>query len=234
MALIGDPVFNPLDERLRALPALANRPSGLINRSGVGYRRLPFAQEEIQHIQSLMPRESVLVRTGFDANRAFILRGGLQGFDFLHIASHGLIDPEDGGRAALVLSLYDRKGNRIDGFLRARDIDTLDLSFRLVVLSACETGLGEELRGEGQVGLAQSFLAAGADDVVASLWSVPDDRTFELMSGFYRRLLRDGLSPAQALRQAQIAGWKDPDYRSPYYWAGFMIQGRGGTGPPGF
>lgn len=233
MALIGDPVFNPLDERLRALPALADRPSGLINRSGVGYRRLPFAQEEIQHIQSLMPRESVLVRTGFDANRAFILRGGLQGFDLLHIASHGLIDPEDGGRAALVLSLYDRKGNRIDGFLRARDIDTLDLSFRLVVLSACETGLGEELRGEGQVGLAQSFLAAGADDVVASLWSVPDDRTFELMSGFYKRLFREGLSPAQALRQAQIKAWRDPDYRAPYYWAGFTIQGRGAPAAPG-
>lgn len=233
LALIGDPVFTPVDERLLALPAWTDRPPGLIDRSSLGYRRLPNTQLEIERIQALAPRGSVLVRTGFDANRDFIMQGGLRGFDILHIASHARVDPGDGGRAALVLSLYNRDGHRIEGFLRARDIDALRLSARLIVLSACQTGLGEDLRGEGQVGLAQSFLAAGADDVVASLWNVPDDRTYELMSGFYDRLLREGLSPPQALRQAQLAAWHDPEYRSPYYWAGFTIQGRGAPATPG-
>jgi CHAT domain-containing protein len=93
------------------------------------------------------------------------------------------------------------------------------------VLSACKTGLGKEIKGEGLVGLTRGFFYAGAPRVVARLWKVDVRATAELMKLFYRRMLRDGLSPAAALRSAQIDMWKQPRWAAPYYWAGFTLQG---------
>jgi hypothetical protein len=106
------------------------------------------------------------------------------------------------------------------------DIYNLDLPLELVVLSACNTGLGKEVRGEGLVGLTQGFMYAGAAGVVASLWKVDDDATAELMKNFYEAMFNEGLTPSAALRKAQLDLSRQNRWRSPYFWAGFVIQGQ--------
>jgi CHAT domain-containing protein len=119
----------------------------------------------------------------------------------------------------------NRSGQPEPGFLRANDIYNLKLRADLVVLSACETGLGKEIRGEGIVGLTRGFMYAGVPRVIVSLWSVNDRATEELMAAFYQKLLKDKLAPAEALRQAQIAMLRNVRWSSPYYWAAFVQQG---------
>jgi CHAT domain-containing protein len=92
-------------------------------------------------------------------------------------------------------------------------------------LSACQTGLGKEIKGEGLVGLTRGFMYAGAARVVASLWEVNDVATAELMKRFYRHMLQDGMRPSAALHAAQIEMWKKPQWQSPFYWGGFILQG---------
>jgi CHAT domain-containing protein len=110
-------------------------------------------------------------------------------------------------------------------FAQYRIVHFLKLGARLVVLSACETALGKEVKGEGLEGLTRGFMYAGARQVVASLWQVDDVATAELMQSFYEGMLKHGLKPAAALRQAQIAMWKQTRHAAPYFWAGFVMQG---------
>jgi CHAT domain-containing protein len=132
------------------------------------------------------------------------------------------VNPELSG---LVFSLVDPQGRPQEGFLRLHEIYGLRLETELVTLSACRTAFGRELRGEGLAGLSQGFLAAGASRVLASLWDVDDRATAELMTRFYTALLVEQRPAADALRQAQAALRRDPRWRSPYYWAGFVLQG---------
>jgi CHAT domain-containing protein len=125
----------------------------------------------------------------------------------------------------LIFSLYDEKGGARDGFLRAHEVFNLNLPADLVVLSACRTGLGKEVRGEGIVGLTRGFMYAGAARVLVSLWDVSDRATSELMGRFYEGMLKRKLRPAAALRAAQLAMARDPRFKAPYYWAGFVLQG---------
>ncbi|MGH9845294.1 MAG: CHAT domain-containing protein, partial [Blastocatellia bacterium] len=111
------------------------------------------------------------------------------------------------------------------GYLRAHEIYNLNLASELVVLSACETGLGKQIKGEGLVSLTRGFMYAGAARVVVSLWNVDDEATAELMAAFYRKVLKEGRSPATALRAAQLAMWSTEKWRAPYYWAAFTLQG---------
>ena len=141
------------------------------------------------------------------------------------MASHALIDSRRPAFSGIVLSLVDRLGNPQNGFLGLEDIYNLNLSADLVVLSACETGLGKNVQGEGLVGLARGFMFAGAPRLVVSLWQVPDRATAELMKEFYRGMLTEKLRPLAALRRAQMNLAKDPRWSSPYYWAGFTLQG---------
>ena len=108
--------------------------------------------------------------------------------------------------------------------LRVHEIDDLRLDANLVVLSACQTALGKDVRGEGLVGLTQAFLVGGASSVLVSLWKVDDRASAELMSQFYRYLV-EGLSPAAALKLAQVRMIESEPWRSPYYWSGFILQG---------
>jgi CHAT domain-containing protein len=124
-----------------------------------------------------------------------------------------------------VLSLVDQQGRRRNGFLGLRDIYNLNLRAELVVLSACETGLGKEITGEGLVGLTRGFMYAGANRVVASLWNINDQATAKLMADFYRAMEKQGMTAAAALRAAQIAMWRQKRWRFPYYWAAFQVQG---------
>jgi CHAT domain-containing protein len=187
--------------------------------------RLPFSREEAELISAIVPGEAGMKALDFRANRATAMSGELNQYRMIHFATHGLLDSERPELSGLVFSLVDETGKAQDGFLRLHEIYNLRLPAELVVLSACQTGLGKEIKGEGLIGLTRGFMYAGALRVVASLWQVDDVATSELMQRFYRGMLRDGLRPAAALRAAQIEMWKQRQWQSPYYWGAFVLQG---------
>jgi CHAT domain-containing protein len=143
----------------------------------------------------------------------------------VHLATHGLLDSEHPDLSGLVLSLVDESGTPRDGFLRMHEIYNLRLPADLVVLSACQTALGRDIRGEGLFGLTRGFMYAGARRVVASLWQVDDESTAELMKRFYRAMLKERRRPADALRMAQLELSQARRWSAPFYWAGFVLQG---------
>ena len=219
LALVAAPVMRSDDKRLAGSPVSGDQP---LRQELVA--PLPHAAEEATAILQLVEGAAVSSALGFEANREFVFGGALADARIVHFATHGYLDDAHGELSGLVLAQFDDAGRRIDGYLWAYEIYQLDLRADLVVLSACETALGEAIRGEGLVGLTQGFLYAGANRVMVSLWSVNDRATARLMKHFYRGLLRHGLHPAEALRQAQIElrreGWT-----APYYWAPFVLQG---------
>jgi CHAT domain-containing protein len=196
----------------------------LTNERG-GFSRLPFSREEAEAITSLVAKNSLMKATDFQANRATATSEELSRYRIVHFATHGLLNSQQPELSGLVLSLIDETGKPQDGFLRMQEIYNLNLPADLIVLSACQTALGKEIKGEGLVGLTRGFMYAGAQRVVASLWQVDDLATAELMKRFYRGILKDGLRPAQALRNAQLELLKQKRWSSPYFWAPFFIQG---------
>ncbi|MBI1765854.1 MAG: tetratricopeptide repeat protein [Acidobacteria bacterium] len=161
----------------------------------------------------------------FQANRATVTSGELGRYRIVHLATHAYFDSERPELSAILLSLVDENGQPQDGFLRAHEVYNFNLPAELVVLSACETGLGKQVRGEGLIGLTRGFMYAGAARVAVTLWAVSDKGTSELMARFYRNLLQDKQRPAAALRAAQIALWQEQRWQAPYYWAPFVLQG---------
>ncbi len=123
------------------------------------------------------------------------------------------------------MSMVDYKGNPVNSFLRLIDIFNLKLAANLVVLSACQTAMGQNIQGEGMVGLTRGFMYAGAQRVAVSLWSVDDEGTAVSIQKFYRKMLQEKLAPAAALRAAQMEMMQDEKWKSPYYWAAFSLQG---------
>ncbi len=226
-AILADPIFSPTDERLQF--PLSRGKGGRWERGpggeGPALERLPYTATEAEDIVRLIPRGQALLALGPAASRDLVLAGGLRRYRILHFATHGLLHPVLPERSGIVLSLFDEKGKRLDGFLSAPDVAALDLPAETVVLSACQTGLGREMRGEGLVGLTHAFFRAGARRVVVSTWKVRDRATAELMARFYRHLLGDGLPPAAALRAAQLSIRNEPQWHAPYFWAGFSLQG---------
>lgn len=236
VAVIADPVFSSTDERLGTKTRGAKQVEGdgsaktriiehLADDSGLVIRRLKFTRQEADQILAQAPRAKNLSAIDFKANRAMATGGELSKYRYVHFATHGYIDSERPDLSAIVLSLVDAEGKPQDGFLRTHDIYNLNLPAELVVLSACETGLGKQIKGEGLVGLTQGFMYAGARRVVVSLWNVNDKATAELMARFYRGMLRENKTPAAALRTAQMEMSQQIQWRSPYYWAAFVLQG---------
>jgi CHAT domain-containing protein/Tfp pilus assembly protein PilF len=238
VAVIADPVFSAEDERLgvQTKAGAAKQVLGddsantrliehLADDSGLIIRRLKFTRQEADRILAEAPRARNFRAIDFKANRATATGGELSKYRYVHFATHGYIDSERPDLSAIVLSLVDKDGKPEDGFLRAHDIYNLNLPAEVVVLSACETGLGKQVKGEGLVGLTQGFMYAGARRVVVSLWNVNDKATAELMARFYRGMLRENKTPAAALRTAQLEMSQQGKWRSPYYWAAFVLQG---------
>jgi CHAT domain-containing protein/tetratricopeptide (TPR) repeat protein len=190
-----------------------------------GLTRLVFSRQEAEGIFALVPGGKGLKATDFDASRSLVLSGELSRYRILHFATHGMLNSEHPELSGLVFSLVDREGRQQDGFLRLHEVYNLQLNAGLIVLSACETGLGKEIKGEGLIGLTRGFMYSGVPRVVASLWNVDDLATAELMKLFYRSLLKDGLPAAAALRAAQVEMSRQKRWASPYYWAGFVLQG---------
>ncbi len=196
-----------------------------LSKARAGLTRLLFSREEAEAIYTLTPGGTGLKATDFKANRAMAMSDELSQYRIVHFATHSLLNSENPELSGLVLSLIDEAGKPQDGFLRLHEIYNLKLQAELVVLSACQTGLGKEIKGEGLVGLTRGFMYAGAPRVVASLWRVDDAATAELMKRFYRGMLKNGTPAAAALRAAQLEIMKRPAWRSPYYWGAFVLQG---------
>ncbi|MFL6261108.1 MAG: CHAT domain-containing protein [Thermoanaerobaculia bacterium] len=226
VAILADPVFSATDERLARGSGVRSVPDGQVAEGiDVSLHRLPYTAEEAQAIARLVPPEERLLALGTAADRDLVLSGALRRYRILHFATHGLLDPVLPERSGVVLSLVDGQGRRREGFLSAPDVAGLDLPAELAVLSACQTALGREVRGEGVVGLTQAFFRAGVRGVVVGYWSVDDRATSVLMAAFYRHLLQDGMPPAAALRAAQLAVRGEERWKAPYYWAGFSFHG---------
>ncbi|MCM3874092.1 MAG: CHAT domain-containing protein [Pyrinomonadaceae bacterium] len=241
VAVLADPVFDLDDPRITASasPTATISPSRSqktelqravrdVVPSAVGGRipRLWASGDEADAIMAAVPWGSGFKATGFEASRATVMRPELSEYAAVHFATHGFLNDQHPELSGVVLSLYDQKGQPQDGFLRLHDIYNLKLPVDLVVLSACSTALGKDVQGEGLIGLTRGFMYAGAGSVVASLWKVDDEATAELMRHFYGFMLKDGLSPAAALRQAQLKMSQQKRWQSPYYWSGFIIQGQ--------
>jgi CHAT domain-containing protein/tetratricopeptide (TPR) repeat protein len=192
---------------------------------GDAYPRLPHTRLEARNILALVPKNQSFRALGLDASRGTVTSAALADYRIVHLATHAFADTERPELSGLVLSLRNAGGEAEDGVLRLHDIYGLELGADLVVLSACQTALGKEIRGEGVVGLTRGFMYAGARTVVASLWSSPDVATSELMTRFYRHLLKEDRAPSDALRAAQLSLARTARWRSPYYWAGFIVQG---------
>jgi len=191
---------------------------------------LPLAGREVQEIVALFPPGAADVRRGREATESWLKRARLAAYGTLHFATHGTYDDRAPGRSALVLA----PGQGEDGRLQVREIAALALRARLVSLSACDTGLGEVVTGEGVVGVARAFLNAGADAVAMTLWRIPDASTAELMRRFYRHL-RAGRPAAEALRDAKLelrAG--RAARRAPFHWAGVVLTGDADSALPAF
>ena len=233
LAVIADPVFSPGDPRLKpgaeTVAENSTRSIEHTHASAVGRQlsipRLPFTRQEADQILAVARAGSNLKALDFRANRAMATSGELGKYRYVHFATHGYLDTTRAGLSAIVLSLYDAEGKPQDGFLRTHDIYNLKLPAELVVLSACETGLGKDVRGEGLEGLTRGFMYAGARRVVVSLWNVNDKATAALMQRLYTGMLRSNKTPAAALRAAQIEMLRAGQWQSPYYWAPFVMQG---------
>lgn len=249
VAVLADPVFDARDERIThpgdadVLSELATDAAESMNPQGprgpqrmapapssesppdIALDRLLWTRVEAAQIMKVTPPGAGLLALDFAANLTTALSPALSQYRIVHFATHAVSDSEHPERSGLVLSLFDRRGQPQSGFLSLQQIYGLNLPADLVVLSACETALGREIGGEGLVGLVRGFMYAGATRVIASLWSVDDEVTAYLMAHFYRSLEQEGLSPAAALRAAQMAVRKENKWRPPYYWAGFQLQG---------
>jgi CHAT domain-containing protein/uncharacterized protein HemY len=231
LAVLADPVFSRADPRV--LSAGRNQAgekiSPLSEAQADGEARLTdlvrlrFSRLEADEIARLT--DDKLEALDFAASRTLAVSDEISRYRIVHFATHGLINNQHPGLSGIVLSLVDEQGRPQNGFLRLYEIYNLRLGADLVVLSACQTALGKEFRGEGLIGLTRGFMYAGAPRVVASLWRVDDRATAEVMKRFYQQMLGRGLRPAAALRAAQVSMWQDKRWQAPHNWAAFTFQG---------
>jgi CHAT domain-containing protein len=229
IAILANPVFNKDDPRIlgrnEQARSLAQRGDPTANVGTETTLPALFASEdEARSIVKMAPAGDALLALGLDATRARA-RTELGDFRIIHFATHALIDSSHPERSRIVLSMFDREGNAQNGLLRLSDIYGMNLHADLVVLSACQTALGKDVKGEGMIGLTRGFMYAGAARVIATLWNLDDDESAQFMSLFYGSLLKEGKVPSAALRQAQIETWKKNPSRLPRTWGAFVLSG---------
>ena len=232
VAVLADPVFSANDARLAQAVNTGGNVSPFVEaqrsaaQAGVNdLVRLRFSRQEADEIARLAGEKRNMKAVDFAANRSTATDARLGDYQIVHFATHGLINNQHPDLSGVVLSLVDEQGRAQNGFLRLYDIYNLKLNADLVVLSACQTALGKEIKGEGLVGLTRGFMYAGSPRVVATLWRIDDRATAEMMRRFYEAMLKDNLRPAAALRAAQLSMLRDRRWHSPHFWAPFTIQG---------
>jgi CHAT domain-containing protein len=248
MLIVADPVFNSNDPRAgkTTTPTEAAETRGLgidsaltdvtgqsvagaaqsQKMQGLPLARLTGTRTEAQQISALAKTSGGQADVWLDleASEDNVEARDMSKYRALHIATHGLLNAERPQFTGIVLSLVGNHNS--DGFLRTDEVFNLHLGSPLVMLSACETGLGREKRGEGVMGLTRAFMYAGAPTVGVSLWSVADKSTADLMTDFYKRLFAsDNVSPSAAMRDAQLAMIAGKKFSAPFFWAPFVLVG---------
>jgi CHAT domain-containing protein len=193
---------------------------------GFSLLSLPYSREEVLSIRKLFPSAESKIYLGAEAREETVKSEKLADFRYVHFASHGFLDETKPGRSGILLA-HDPQSSE-DGVLQMDEIMRLKMNADLVTLSACSTGLGKFVNGEGVLGLTRAFFYAGARNVAVSLWNVNDSATATLMRNFYRNLNR-GLPKGEAMRQAKLAMLRgsQASWQHPYFWAAFVVQGQG-------
>jgi CHAT domain-containing protein len=246
MLIIADPVFSSSDVRLRlngatitpvadtkgtvtrqlTLDAAVSDVLGKSPSAALNIPRLINTRSEATDIAQLVGKSQSKadVWLDLDASENNVLTRDVRSYRIVHFATHGLLNTEHPDFTGLVLSLVGSPSG--DGFLRVNEIFNMKLGTPFVMMSACETGLGREKRGEGIIGLARAFMYAGAPTVGVTLWAVADRSTATLMTDFYTSYLSNNqATPSAALRDAQLKMISNPKLSAPYYWAPFVIVG---------
>ncbi|MDZ7957191.1 MAG: CHAT domain-containing protein [Aulosira sp. DedQUE10] len=239
LAILADPVYSATDTRvtnaqnkqhqkqnsldLELERSALQRSADSLNRQG--WQRLLGTRSEAQAIFKLVPGSKNLELLDFAANYTEATSSDLNQFRILHFATHGFFNDANPELSGIVLSLVDQQGKDIRGYLRLADLFNLDYPADLIVLSACETGLGKEIQGEGLVGLTRGLMYAGAQRLVVSLWQVSDEGTAEFMQEFYKQMWQQDKPVSVALRAAQLKMWQQEKWRNPNYWAAFTFLG---------
>ena len=190
-----------------------------------GIRRLVYSLQEARAIFKVTDPGRTFKALDFKASRATAMSPELAKYRIIHLATHGIVNLRRPELSGVLFSTVDKQGRPQNGYLGLNEIYSLNLPADLVVLSACETGIGKQIRREGLIALTRGFMNAGAERVVASLWKVDDRATAELMGEFYNEMFAHKLKPAAALRAAQLKLSQRPAWRNPHFWAGFVLQG---------
>lgn len=241
LIVFADPVFDQSDNRVRrnhrAPAEVSPSPEDLSKPTLTDYERsagdlgltefprLTLSRKEADLITDSIAKGRFLKVLDFAANHQLATSSQVSEYQIVHFATHSLLNNQHPELSGVVLSLVDEQGRPANGFLRLNEVYNLRLNADMVVLSACQTALGKDIKGEGLVGLTRGFMYAGTPRVVASLWKVSDSATADLMKRFYENMLVKGMRPAEAFRIAQVSLSKEKQWAAPYYWAGFVFQG---------
>ena len=232
VAVFADPVFDAQDSRVKAGRNSIQGPNSASGRqplrqSHASYSRLLYSRREARLIASLVPPKQRMAFLGFAARAESVRGDALKKFKIIHFATHSLIDSRHPELSRIVLSLVSENGAVRPGFLLLKDIYRMRLASNLVVLSSCQSAIGQQDVGEGPMSLSRGFLFAGSRSVLATLWTVDDEATAEFIGRFYQHLLKEELSPLKALAKTQFEFRHHPvgRFHNPYYWAGFELYG---------
>ena len=235
LIVFSDPIFSSQDARIAAVAEIESAIQPETNllmteksrfaESLTSLVRLNASRDEADAIVEIIGDAESNALSGAAAARERALDASIADYKIIHFATHGLINEDRPELSGIVLSQIDENGQSRNGVVRLQDIYAMNLSADAVVLSACSTGIGKEVKGEGLMSLNNAFLQVGAKSVVSSLWKIDDYAARELMKNFYRELSSGTVTTAEALRRAQINLRRNPQYQSPFYWAAFTVQG---------
>lgn len=215
---MGDPVYNNGSGGAQALPSIGPL-------AGISLDRLRYSGLEVRRIGDIFKAGKNDLLLGDKATEDNLKAARLTDYKVIHIAAHAFVDDKNPLRSSIVLTLDQDPAE--DGLLQMREIYNLKLNADLVTLSACQTGLGQFIRGEGISGISRAFFYAGASAVCMSLWAVNDEATFQMMDRFYLHL-DSGQTVEEALRRTKIEMIGSGVLSHPYYWAPFIVSGDAG------
>jgi CHAT domain-containing protein/Tfp pilus assembly protein PilF len=215
----GDPDFGSMESETNGEDIFQN----FYSSNAFNFYRLKYSGTEIDRISSLFKQKRTDIFVREKATEEQLKNLKLDDYKIIHFATHSLIDDKKPARSSIVLSLNDNKEE--DGFVQMREIYNLNLNADLVTLSACQTGLGQYIRGEGIEGLNRAFFFAGSSSILMSLWAVNDQATYQLMERFYTHL-RSSEQIASSLRKTKLEMIASDEVSHPYFWAGFIVTGK--------
>ncbi|MBZ5494491.1 MAG: CHAT domain-containing protein [Acidobacteriia bacterium] len=216
---IADPVFSASD------PRVTGGGRKLRESATNELPRLPF-NAEVELIEATVPRGRYRTLRSFAAGRAVLANIHLEDYAILHFSTHALIDDRFPELSRIVLSLVNRAGRPVDGYLHPYQLGQLHLNGSIVVLSACDTALGKQVLGEGMMGFSSSLLYAGASQLVLTLTAVDAEASSSFLTDVYRRFLQGTTSMEHSISLARRTMMHSRRFSDPYYWASFIVIGR--------